>query len=109
MNTRNIIQRIIGGLVAATLATTCISCSKSKAPKMTKEEEVFAEQWNKWVENHQDEMNALRTRAIADNMTEEETSKELIALMVRFSSESKLEIPQRFIDEIKKQGNSQKK
>lgn len=76
---------------------------------MTKEEEVFAEQWNKWVENHQDEMNALRTRAIADNMTEEETSKELIALMVRFSSESKLEIPQRFIDEIKKQGNSQKK
>ena len=73
---------------------------------MTKEEKVFAEKWNKWVGEHQDEMNALRTRAIADNMTEKEISREMIALMVRFSSESNLEIPQRFIDEIKKQGEA---
>jgi hypothetical protein len=75
---------------------------------MTKEEKVFAEKWNQWVEDHQEEMDAIRTRAIADDMTEKEVSREMIASMVRFSSESNLEIPQRFIDEIKKQGEKSK-
>jgi hypothetical protein len=68
---------------------------------MTKEERAFAEQWNQWVAAHPEEMDALRTRGIADNMTEEQTTRELLALMVRFSRESQLQIPQHFIDDIK--------
>lgn len=68
---------------------------------MTSEERAFAEQWNQWLEDHPKEINALRTRAIADNMPKEEISREMMALMVRFSNEANLDIPQRFIDEIK--------
>ena len=69
---------------------------------MTSEEKAFAEQWNQWVDDHPKEINDLRTRAIADNLTKEEMSREMIGLMVRFSNEANLDIPQRFIDEIKK-------
>jgi hypothetical protein len=69
---------------------------------MTSEERTFAEQWNQWIEDHPTEINALRTRAIADNMTQEEISREMIGLMVRFSNEAQLNIPQRFIDDLKK-------
>ena len=69
---------------------------------VTSEERDFAEQWNKWLENHPNEINDIRTRAIAGNMTKEDMSRELIGLMVRFSNEADLDIPQRFIDEIKK-------
>ena len=69
---------------------------------MTSEERAFAEQWNQWLEDHPTERNALRTRAIADNLTKEDISRELIGLMVRFSNEANLDIPQRFIDDLKK-------
>ena len=38
----------------------------------------------------------------ADDWTQEENAREMIRLMVRFSNEANLDIPQRFIDEIKK-------
>ena len=77
---------------------------------MNSEEKTFAEQWNKWLEDHPTEINALRTRAIADNMTKEDISREMIGLMVRFSNEAKLDIPQRFIDDLKKtEGSPNKK
>jgi hypothetical protein len=69
---------------------------------MTSKERAFAEQWNQWVDDHSKEVNDLRTRAIADNMTKEELSREMIGFMVRFSNESNLDIPQRFIDDLKK-------
>ncbi len=69
---------------------------------MTSKERAFAEQWNQWLEDHPTERNDLRTRAIADNMTKEEISREMIGLMVRFSNEAHLDIPQRFIDDLKK-------
>jgi len=69
---------------------------------MTSKERAFAEQWNQWLDDHPTEINDLRTRAIADNMTKEEISREMIGLMVRFSNESNLDIPQRFIDDLKK-------
>ncbi|MEQ8786219.1 MAG: hypothetical protein RIC55_07965 [Pirellulaceae bacterium] len=68
---------------------------------LTSEEKAFAEQWNQWLEDHPKEVNDLRTRAIADNMTKEEISREMIGLMVRFSNEANLDIPQRFIDDLK--------
>src|SRR5262245_43852103 len=69
---------------------------------LTSEERAFAEQWNQWLEDHPNEINDLRTRAIADHLTKEEMSREMIGLMVRFSNEANLDIPQRFIDDIKK-------
>ena len=36
------------------------------------------------------------------HVAEEEMQREIIELMVRFSNEAALDIPQRFIDEIKK-------
>jgi hypothetical protein len=77
---------------------------------MTLEERAFAEQWNQWLDDHRTEIDDLRTRAIADNMTKEESAREMLRLMVRFSSEAHLDIPQRFIDEIKKaEGSPNKK
>ena len=74
------------------------------------EERAFAEQWNQWLEDHPKEINDLRTRAIADNMTKKEISREMIGLMVRFSNEANLDIPQRFIDNLKKtEGSPNKK
>ncbi|MDD3525310.1 MAG: hypothetical protein PHQ41_11520 [Candidatus Cloacimonetes bacterium] len=69
---------------------------------MTSEEMAFAKQWNQWLEDNPKVRNDLRTRAIADNMTEEEISREMIGLMVRFSNEANMDIPQRFIDDLKK-------
>lgn len=77
--------------------------------EITSEEKTFAEQWNQWLEDHPTEINALRNRAIADNMTKEEISHETIGLMVRFSNEAKLDIPQRFIDDLKKTEDSANK
>ena len=78
--------------------------------QMASKERVFAEQWNQWLEDHPKEINDLRTRAIADKMPKEEVSREMIALMVRFSSEANLNIPQRFIDDLKKaEGSPDKK
>ena len=78
--------------------------------QMTSKERVFAEQWNQWLEDHPKAINDLRTRAIADKMPKEEISREMIALMVRFSSEANLDIPQRFIDDLKKaEGSPNKK
>ena len=68
----------------------------------TSEERAFGEQWSQWLDDHPKERNDLRTRAIADNMTKEEISREMIGLMVRFSNEANLDIPQRFIDDLKK-------
>jgi hypothetical protein len=77
---------------------------------MNSEERTFAEQWNKWIEDHPTEINAIRTRAIADNMTKEDISREMIGLMARFSNEAKLDIPKRFIDDLKKtEGSPNKK
>lgn len=103
MRKRYLQFRVVSSLVAVALAILSVGCSKGGSPKMTKEERAFAEQWNQWTRDHQTEIDALRTRAIADNMPKEELSREMIALMVRFSSESNLTIPQRFIDDIKKQ------
>jgi hypothetical protein len=68
----------------------------------TSEERAFAEQWNQWLDDHPKEINDLRTRAIADNMTKEDVSREMTGLMVRFSNDANLNIPQRFIDDLKK-------
>ena len=76
--------------------------SKPEGSALTSEERAFAEQWNQWVDDHPKEINDLRTRAIADNMTKEEMAREMIALVVRFSNEANLDIPQRFIDELEK-------
>lgn len=95
--------RVVSSTLVVSLVLLSLSCSKGGSSKMTKEEKAFAEQWNQWIEDNQTEVVNLRTRAIADSMTKEEISREMIALMVRFSSESKLTIPQRFIDDIKKQ------
>ena len=75
--------------------------SGSGGAAMTSEERAFAEQWNQWLEDHPKERNELRTRAIADDMTKEEVSRELLGLMVRFSTEANMDIPQRFIDDLK--------
>ncbi len=79
-----------------------IAALGGRAGSMTSAERAFAEQWNQWVEDHPAEINDLRTRAIADNMTKEEMSREMLGLMVRFSNEANVDIPQRFIDDIKK-------
>lgn len=75
--------------------------SKRERSTLTSEERAFAEQWNQWVDDHPKEINDLRTRSIANNMTDEEVSREMISLMVRFSNEANIDIPQRFIDELK--------
>jgi hypothetical protein len=103
-----LLNKTLNGLFAVVLALFAVSCSDGESPKMTKQEKIFAERWNQWLAEHQEEVNSLRTRVIADDLTKEESSREMIALMVRFSSESKLEIPQRFIDDIKKQGATSK-
>ena len=61
---------------------------------LTSKERAFAEIWNQWVEDHPEEINDLRTRAIADNMTKEDIARETIRHMVRFSNEANLDIPQ---------------
>jgi hypothetical protein len=78
-------------------------CSKNKS-SLTLEERAFVIQWNKWLEENPAERNNLRTRGIVENMTEQETKREIIALMVRFSTENNLSIPQRIIDDIKSEG-----
>jgi len=69
-------------------------------------ERVFVEQWNQWLDDHPEEINDLRTRAIADNLPEEEITREMIGLMVRFSTEANLDIPQKVIDAVKNSDNS---
>jgi hypothetical protein len=69
---------------------------------MTPEERAFAEQWNQWIDDHPKEINDLRSRGLTGDLTVEELQREMIGLMVRFSNEADLDIPQRFIDEIKK-------
>jgi hypothetical protein len=102
MKIHYLLNKALCGLFAVALALLAVSCSDD-APKLTKQEKVFAERWDQWLAEHQEEVNAIRTRAIAEDLSHEETSRDLIALMVRFSSESDLTIPQRFIDDIKKQ------
>lgn len=91
------------GEVVATLKAVVwpyYAFTSSRKP-MTSDERAFAEQWNQWLEDHPTEINDLRTRAIADDMSKEEVAREMMGLMVRFSNEANLDIPQRFIDEIK--------
>jgi hypothetical protein len=95
------VTKTIRGALFLFLAILYTGCSNERSA-MTSEERVFAEKWNQWVEDHPREINDLRTRAIADNMAKEEISREMIGLMVRFSTETNLEIPQRFIDDLKK-------
>jgi hypothetical protein len=76
---------------------------------MTSMERAFAEQWNQWLKDHPTEINDIRTRAIADDMTKEEISREMIGLMVRFSNEANMDIPQRFIDDLKRANDSPNK
>jgi hypothetical protein len=96
-----ILIKTISGALVLSLAILYTGCSNERSA-MTSEERAFAEQWNQWVDDHPKEINDLRTRAIADNMTKEEISREMIGLMVRFSNEANLDIPQRFIDDLKK-------
>lgn len=104
----------LGEVVATSKAVVwpyyAITALGSGDTAMTSEERAFAEQWNQWLEDHPTEINDLRTRAIADNMTKEEISREMTGLMVRFSNEANLDIPQRFIDDLKKaEGSPNKK
>ena len=69
---------------------------------LTSEERAFAEQWNQWLDDHPEEINDLRTRGLTGDLTEKEIQREMMGLMVRFSNEADLDIPQRFIDDIKK-------
>ena len=101
MKTQYFLTKIIRGALVLFLAILHTSCS-NEGSVLTPEERAFAEQWNQWVEDHTKEVNDLRTRAIADNLTKEEISREMIGLMVRFSNEANLDIPQRFIDDLKK-------
>ncbi len=101
MKTQCVLTNMISGVLILFLAILYTGCSNERAA-ITSEERAFAEQWNQWVDDHPKEINDLRTRAIADNMTKEEISREMIGLMVRFSNEANLDIPQRFIDDLKK-------
>jgi len=87
-------------LMAAVLLLA--GCSKSSSDGLTVEERAFAKKWNQWVDEHPKEFNAVRTRGLAEDLSQEEVSRELIALMVRFSTEEDIDIPQRFIDDLKK-------
>jgi len=108
MKTQHILTKTVSGSLVLFLAILHTSCS-NEGSALTSEERAFAEQWNQWVDDHPEEINDLRTRAIADDLTQEEISREMIGLMVRFSNEADLDIPQRFIDEIKKGGALPKK
>lgn len=81
-------------------------CSKGGSNDLTSEEKAFAEKWNQWVDDHSEEMNAFRTRAIADDLSEEEIARGMISFMVRFSNEEDIDIPKRFIDDIKKKAGT---
>ena len=109
MKTQYILAKTIRGALVLFLAILYTSCSNERSAT-TLEERAFSEQWNQWLEDHPKEINDLRTRAIADNMTKEEISREAIGHMVRFSNEANLDIPQRFIDALKKgEGSPSKK
>ena len=107
MKVQNIVTKFLRLALILSLVFQYSSCS-NKEVALTTEEKAFAEQWNQWVEDHPKEMDDLRTRAIADSMSEEEISREMIGLMVRFSREKDLKIPQSFIDELKSEEGSQK-
>ena len=102
--TRVITQRVLTNTIKVTLVfflailnTGCFGGGSST----TAEERAFVEQWNQWLDDHPEEINDLRTRAIADNLPEEEIKREMIGLMVRFSTEANLDIPQKVIDSVK--------
>jgi hypothetical protein len=102
MKTQLILAKTISGVLVLFLAILFTSCSKSAVTAEEKaKERAFAEQYNQWIDDHPEVINDLRTRALADDMTKEELSREAIGLMVRFSNEANLDIPQRMIDAAK--------